>query len=105
MVQRRGGLRLLREPAEPIRIGGEAAGSTLTATSRPSARVARPIHLAHPAGAERRENLASTKSVASSETHRAGEYTYNQSPHHMSWVRRPATFAEIRDRCFSSRFP
>ena len=70
MVQRRGRLRLLREPAEAIRIGSEARRQHLDGDLAPEHGVAGPVHLAHAAGAERRENLASTKSVASSEAHR-----------------------------------
>ena len=36
MVQRAGGARLLLEAAQPLGVGGDGAGSTLIATSRPS---------------------------------------------------------------------
>ena len=46
--------------------GSEAssAGSTLIATSRAETRVARPVHLSHAAGAERRDDLVGTQTGA-----------------------------------------
>ncbi len=70
MVQGRGRLRLLGEPAETIRIGSEARRQHLDGDLPPEHGVPGPVHLAHAAGAERRENLAGTKSVASGEAHR-----------------------------------
>ena len=52
MAQRRGGACFLLEALQPIGSAEKADGSTLIATSRPEPRVARAIHLAHPARAK-----------------------------------------------------
>ena len=58
MVQRRGRPRLLLEALQARRRPtATSAGSTLIATSRAEPRVPRPVHLSHPARAERREDL------------------------------------------------
>ena len=45
------------------------AGRTLTATSRFEPLVARPVDLAHPAGADRREDLVGTELRSGGEAH------------------------------------
>ena len=61
MVQRARPLRFLQEPPTTIGRRERSAGRTLIATSRPRRRVARAIHLAHPAGADEAPNLVRTK--------------------------------------------
>ena len=57
MVERRGRARLLLEALTAAGVGGQGLGQHLDRDLAPEPRVPRPIHLAHAAGAERREDL------------------------------------------------
>src|SRR5688572_24453740 len=56
MVQRGDGPRFLLETAQSIRIAGEGLGKDLDRDLASQTRVTGPIHLAHPAGAEWRDD-------------------------------------------------
>ena len=53
-----------------LRVGGDVAGRTLTRDRAIEPRVARLVDLAHPARAERREDLVGTQARAGGESHR-----------------------------------
>ena len=60
MVQRGGGLRLLTEAAPRAVVRLEAVAADLECDVAPKPRVTGEVHLAHPAGAERRQNFVGT---------------------------------------------
>ena len=64
MIERREDLRFAREARQAIRIGANASGSTLIATSRLSLRVARAIDLAHAARADRPSDFVGAEAGA-----------------------------------------
>ena len=80
MVEGAGGLRLLLEPAEPIRIGRRLRGQDLDRYLPPEPLVARAVDLPHPARAERAENLVRA------ETRPALDHGASQSRAKISWT-------------------
>ena len=67
MVQGGHGPRFLFEAAEPVGIGGDVEGDDLDRHIPAQAGVAGPVDLAHPARADRREDLVGAESRAGSE--------------------------------------
>jgi hypothetical protein len=72
VVQRRRRARLLLEALAPVRVGGELRREDLDGDLAPEARVSRAIDLAHPSGAERREDLERTEARSGRERHGRG---------------------------------
>ena len=68
MRQRGNGARLLLEP-RPLRTAPAASEMTLIATSRPRRGSQGAIDLAHPAGAERRDDFIRSEKASSSKGH------------------------------------
>src|SRR5207302_9232032 len=64
-----GGLRLLLEPAEALRVLRKRRRQHLDRHLAPEARIARAIHLAHPTGAEGRQDLVGAEARAGGERH------------------------------------
>src|SRR5262245_48361566 len=62
-------LRLAFEPHSTLRIGGEMLGQNFDCDDAVQSGIASPIDLAHPPGADGREDLVWAKSSASRETH------------------------------------
>ena len=69
MIQRGEDLRFALEPREPVRVGRERLGQDLDGDVAIELRVARPIHFAHPAGAEGGEDLVRAEARASGQGH------------------------------------
>ena len=69
MIQRRQHLRFSPEPREPIRIERKGVGQDFQRDVAIELRIARAIHLAHAAGAERGQNFIGTEVRAGSERH------------------------------------
>ena len=59
----------LLEPAQPLRIGRHRLGQHLDRHLASEPRVLRPIHLPHPARAERREDLVGAQTGAGCQGH------------------------------------
>ena len=57
VIERGDGARLLLEAAQPVRIGREPRGQDLDRDVAPEPRVAGAVHLAHPARADRGDDL------------------------------------------------
>src|SRR5262249_9814171 len=62
-------LRLALEPAETLRVGREGAREDLDRHVTAELGVAGPVHLAHAAGAERRDDLVVSQAAAGVEAH------------------------------------
>ena len=62
MIQRREHLRFAPKPREPIGVDAEGLGKDLQRDVAPELRVPRAIHLAHPAGAQGREDVVRPES-------------------------------------------
>ncbi len=70
MVEGRGGERFLLEAAEPLLVLRDALGKHLDRDLAAQPRVARPIHLAHAARAEGREDFVRAQPCAGCQGHR-----------------------------------
>ena len=70
VVERRGGLRLLREASQAVGIGRNAGGKDLDGHVAAEGRVAGAVDFAHSAGAEGGHNLAGSESRAGCQGHR-----------------------------------
>ena len=73
MVQGRRRARLLLEPREPVRSAESSCGQHLDRHLAAEPRVPRPIDLAHPAGAKRRDDFERAEASARRETHAGGK--------------------------------
>ena len=69
MIERRGGLRLLHEPAAAILVRQAVGGQHLDRHLAAQTRIARAVHLAHAARAEQREYLVRAELRAGGEPH------------------------------------
>jgi hypothetical protein len=65
----RGGARLPFEALQPLRVGGELRGENLDGDVAAEARVARPMDLSHPSGADRRKDLVWAETLSCRESH------------------------------------
>ena len=77
MRQRSDGVRLALEARDPIRIGRKRRGEDLDGDLPPQLRVAGAIHLAHPACAERRQDLVPADKGARHKAHRYADCSVN----------------------------
>ena len=75
MRKRRDRLRLSLEPGERLRVAGDRGGQNLDRDVAVELRVPSPVDLAHPARAERGQNLVGPESSARGEGHRLAEIT------------------------------
>ena len=69
VVQRAGRLRFLLEPAKPFRVLRERRRQDLDRDVTLEARVLRPVHLSHPAGPDRRQDLVGSQLGADDKGH------------------------------------
>ena len=69
MIQRRGRPRFLLEPLQPLRIRRQRLRQHLDRHLARQTRVPRPVHLPHPARAERREDLVGSQASACGQRH------------------------------------
>jgi hypothetical protein len=69
VVQARDRPRFFFEPAQPIGLFGDMRRKDLDSDLAAESAVTRPIHLAHPAGSERRHNFIGPESGASCQRH------------------------------------
>ena len=74
VIQRRQRLRLAREPRQPIGIAGEGVRQDFERDVAIELRIARAVHLAHPAGAQQRENFERPKERAGRKAHAATRF-------------------------------
>ena len=92
MVERREHLRLALESREAFAIAGERVGQDLDRDLASELGVARAIHLAHPAGAERRNDLVRTELVPAAEVHWDRHSSRNKKSRPLAnapaWIRR-----------------
>ena len=72
MIQRRGSPRFLLEALQAFRIGGERGRQHFDGHVAAEPRVARAVDLAHPAGANEREDIVGAEASAGSQGHGCG---------------------------------
>ncbi len=70
MIEEPGGAGLLLEAAQARRVLGEVGGEDLDGDLAPQPRILRAVDLAHPTGAERRDDLVGAKPGADAQSHR-----------------------------------
>src|SRR5450755_1157839 len=108
VVQDPRGARLLLEAAETVRVGGERRRQHLDRDVASEARILCPIHLAHPSGADRREDLVRAEMTSGRETHGFGALPFNSSVQLSTTtalgggVPEPSTTVPTRNRCPSA---
>src|SRR5205085_1459667 len=76
MRERGDGLGLALEAGERVGVRGQLRGEDLDRDLPVELRVARPVDLAHPARAERREDLVGTETGAGAESHEIGRILF-----------------------------
>ena len=64
MIQRGRGARLLFEAAQTVGVGGEGRGQHFDGDIASEPRIARAIHLAHPAGSDEGDDLVRAETCA-----------------------------------------
>ena len=80
MRQRRDRLRFALEPRERVGIGGDGLGQDLDRDVAIELPVPRPVHLPHPARAERREDLVGTETRTGSKVSSDWRGLYTAAP-------------------------
>src|SRR5262245_27976781 len=78
MIQRREHFRFALESRQPFAIGGNVGGKNLDRDLALQLRVARAIHLAHAAGAKRRDHLVRAETHTREEGH-GGSANYSRA--------------------------
>ena len=88
MIERRGGLRFLREPRDAIRHARELGRQHLDGDLAMQPRIASAVDLAHGAGANAIDDLVRTEPSAGKQSHRANSIGRDPSQRHLAINRR-----------------
>src|ERR1700723_2583678 len=80
MVQRRKDFRLALEPRHALAVARECLGQDLQCDIASELPVSRPVHLTHPAHAERPQDLVGSQTIAGVQCHLGQDYTPRTEP-------------------------